>query len=322
MMQIYLNESQKNQIKEQMDNFISKKKILKKIDKLAVFLIKKDCHSTSQLLKSVSFSDFMLFGRSELQEYIKKFEAAFKSDSTKSGIDKETITNYILKGSSDDKVSGYSGFYKSFSQSDEAYKILDIINVRVCPYCNRQFTFTASKNGVKTRPQFDHFFPKTLYPYLAVSMFNLVPSCAICNCGKSDVFPKNVLYPYEESFESRNIRFTAGDIIPYLLGFEETIDISLESYRPGDTSTSDIIDEYNKCFKIKIIYEQHLDHIKNLIAKKAIFSDEAIKSICSSYSGILGFPPYLEQLIFGKYDTESLINHPLSKLTSDIWNQI
>ncbi|MGN0665360.1 MAG: HNH endonuclease [Huintestinicola sp.] len=216
----------------------------------------------------------------------------------------------------------FSVFYTSFSQSDEAYEILDIINVRVCPYCNRQYTFTARKNGEKTRPQFDHYFPKSLYPYLAISIYNLVPSCALCNNGKSTGTPENILYPYEESFEDRKIRFVVDNIIPYLLGTQKNIVISLDSYDPEDISAQKIINEYYKSFKIKIPYELHSDRIEALITEKAIFNNEALENIYSSYSDILGDPQHLEELIFEKYDNDSFINHPLSKLTSDIWDQL
>lgn len=322
MIRVSLNNFQKSQIQKQMCIFISKKEILQKICVLADFLEKKDCKSTSQILKTVKPSDFIIFGRLELQKYINMFEEAIKLDSMISKIDEEEIKKYILDGYAKDGITGFSRFYDAFSKSDEAYSILEIIAVRVCPYCNRQYTFTARKNSLKSRPQFDHFFPKKSYPYLAASVYNLIPSCALCNCGKSKDLPNNILYPYEESFESKNIHFSADEIIPYLLGVNETIDISLKSCKPGDTTSKEIIDAYYKCFKIKILYELHSDCIEDLITKKAIFNKEAIENIYNSYSEILDNPQHLENLIFGKYDSDCFVNQPLSKLTSDIWDQI
>lgn len=67
--------------------------------------------------------------------------------------------------------------YDKFSKSKEAKYILNLLGMEVCPYCNRMFTVTRkqgtfSKKGI--RPQFDHFFPKSLYPYLQVNLYNLL----------------------------------------------------------------------------------------------------------------------------------------------------
>ena len=48
----------------------------------------------------------------------------------------------------------------------------------------------------------DHYYPRDLYPYLAVSLYNLVPCCAVCNAAKGplDTMKDPILYPYDEGF--------------------------------------------------------------------------------------------------------------------------
>lgn len=58
------------------------------------------------------------------------------------------------------------------------------LHVGVCPFCNRIYTSTVYRGTV--RASFDHFFPKSVYPYLAISLFNLIPICDVCNKNKSD----------------------------------------------------------------------------------------------------------------------------------------
>lgn len=101
--------------------------------------------------------------------------------------------------------------YKKKNQTEStAYWLQRQLGVKVCPYCNRIYTTTLfGEHGI--RPDFDHFYPQSKYPYLAVSLFNLIPSCSICNKKKSDkaeVFYKkgkrenfSILYPYDESFD-------------------------------------------------------------------------------------------------------------------------
>lgn len=101
-----------------------------------------------------------------------------------------------------------------------AYEFFRKINIDVCPYCNRQYVFTI-KDG-DGRPQIDHFFPQSDFPYLSCSLYNFIPSCSQCNHQKGDILNKYasskdkikhkefkynsenrafILYPYEESFD-------------------------------------------------------------------------------------------------------------------------
>lgn len=100
-----------------------------------------------------------------------------------------------------------------------AYWLQRQLNVKVCPYCNRMYT-TTLYGKKRIRPDFDHFYPQSRYPYLAVSLFNLIPSCNVCNKAKSDYAEikedfekknkngqnmhkrqrKSIIYPYDESY--------------------------------------------------------------------------------------------------------------------------
>ncbi|MFK4985705.1 hypothetical protein ACI4B7_28170, partial [Klebsiella pneumoniae] len=61
------------------------------------------------------------------------------------------------------------------------------LNLKCCPYCNAQYTIIANSDAGKTiaKFQFDHFFSKDKFPYLSISLYNLIPSCANCNITKS-----------------------------------------------------------------------------------------------------------------------------------------
>lgn len=94
---------------------------------------------------------------------------------------------------------GYENFCDSQKEWN-AYKMCQELKISVCPYCNREYTFTIGDvNNKGVRPEIDHFFPKSDYPYLSCSLYNFVPSCHICNHGKRD-FGEGILYPYKEEF--------------------------------------------------------------------------------------------------------------------------
>jgi hypothetical protein len=63
------------------------------------------------------------------------------------------------------------------------------LGVEVCPYCNQfpVLSFTKNVTGEGKRDfDWDHVYPKSIYPFLAVSIHNLVPSCKACNLTKKD----------------------------------------------------------------------------------------------------------------------------------------
>jgi len=99
---------------------------------------------------------------------------------------------------------GKNGTQEEIGTSEKtAYWLQQQLHMGVCPFCNRIPTSTPYTGTV--RASFDHFFPKSVYPYLAISLFNLIPICDVCNNNKSDdaeVFEaSSIIYPYDESFD-------------------------------------------------------------------------------------------------------------------------
>lgn len=84
-----------------------------------------------------------------------------------------------------------------------AYKLCQESSYRLCPYCQQSLALTIyfDKKNKSLRPTLDHFYPKKEYPYLALSLYNLIPSCYPCNSslkGKVDFYKKAHLHPYED----------------------------------------------------------------------------------------------------------------------------
>lgn len=114
-------------------------------------------------------------------------------------------------------------YTNSSTPEKTAYWLQQQLHVDVCPFCNRIYTSTLFRGSV--RASFDHFYPKSVYPYLAISLFNLIPICDVCNKNKSDnaevllnalvcndydkLEPDekktsetiSIIYPYDESFD-------------------------------------------------------------------------------------------------------------------------
>lgn len=64
-----------------------------------------------------------------------------------------------------------------------AYALCSLARYKVCPYCHIRMTNTVLRNAenVGYRPQLDHFYDRARYPFLALSLGNLIPCCGTCN---------------------------------------------------------------------------------------------------------------------------------------------
>lgn len=91
-----------------------------------------------------------------------------------------------------------SGYTDWFLKERKNYVLANLLNQHTCNYCNREYIFIYEKKGKGMVPQFDHWFPKQDFPLLALSFYNLIPSCATCNTIKSteNLNLINHLHPY------------------------------------------------------------------------------------------------------------------------------
>ncbi|AWH46383.1 hypothetical protein C1926_15820 [Stenotrophomonas sp. ZAC14A_NAIMI4_1] len=141
------------------------------------------------------------FSRSSLQ---KTLAAAKKKDDGASLKGEERTAWDFLKTARD--VLSYSSFSKKGNVPWNAYALCGKFPYRLCPYCQQAFAFTLqeSKDGSGFRPPLDHFYAKAIYPYLGLSLYNLVPSCQTCNSslkGNIDFHEDKHLNPFEDAEE-------------------------------------------------------------------------------------------------------------------------
>lgn len=223
----------------------------------------------------------------------------------------------------------FIGIYEDIS-SNIAYIIFEKLSIRTCPYCNRHYTFTISspKRQFQTRPEFDHFYDKSTYPLLAVSFYNLVPSCKECNHGKRN----NAcgVNPYFDGFKSKFIirkpdvgRSDGNMNINEILKLSRESEFTLDFKMPNDINTK-------KSEKINIetlgllpLYNMHKDYVMEIVEKAAAYDELTRIDIVDKFQGIFHSEVDVFNLIFGKYLSDSNhANRPLSKLTADILDQL
>lgn len=216
----------------------------------------------------------------------------------------------------------YNCFIKSIAND-----VLERLKIRTCPYCNRNYTFTvkssSSAAGKKftTRPEFDHFYCKSKHPLLALSFYNLVPSCSICNHGKAtDDIGVN---PYFDVFQSK---FGIYDKTKNVL---LNINKIMRTKSKDDFSVGFVNPSRNEQLNIDglglaVLYDQHKDYVMDLIEKSTSYGSlEQNQALSDGFQGLFRTPQEVFDFVWGKYlNEEELENRPLSKLTKDILEQL
>lgn len=93
----------------------------------------------------------------------------------------ENIATEKFKKIFDAWVNNFEDIFNySALSSDIGHDITDEWKIHVCLYCNDEPIQTKGSR-VRFRTDLDHFYPKTKFPFLAVTLSNLVPAGKICN---------------------------------------------------------------------------------------------------------------------------------------------
>lgn len=203
------------------------------------------------------------------------------------------------------------------SKSFDKWEFINTINVSTCSYCNRNYIYTTHKNK-DIKPEIDHFYPKSKYPLLGLSYFNLIPSCKSCNGfgakEEKDPFDENLVNPYLLKYDdfvlSHRIKNIA--IINPLSG-KSDVEVFFKKSLPGHLSV----------FNLKELYELHYDHAIELIIKRNLKYSKKYREYLSSYKG-LQFSKYeIDRMILGNYSLEKEQHkRPLSKMYQDIGKEL
>lgn len=238
----------------------------------------------------------------------------------------EDLTKSILfieknfKKARHSKEALHNIFYRIFI--DYGYEKIDKltfiknINMSSCPYCNRSYIFTVNKKG-SVKPEIDHFYPKSLYPYLGASYFNLIPSCPTCNgFGAKESKDTFYVYPMANPYELQENDFKFS-ITPKSINF---LDVENAKYN-FDNFEIELYGNKNHLdiFKLEELYKQHKDVVLELLIKKAYYPKSYIEELEK-----FGFSEdEIYRYLFCNYKkNEDLHKRPLSKLTKDILEQL
>lgn len=204
------------------------------------------------------------------------------------------------------------------------------MNVKVCPYCNHNYIFTLNvtesktENKITSKPQFDHYLPKSKYPILSLSLYNLIPSCSVCNKIKHE--REFTFYPYDET-SKESVKFkiqSEGDYNPskWVTG-EGKIRINLLHSFLDEKDTTEQEDKttINKQLGLDIIYNEHINYAEEIVDKIFAYNNSYYDAMISSYNGLGKTPEQIESIIWSAY-LDNVADRPMSKITNDILSQL
>ena len=303
-----------------------------------------------ELYKKMNFSKYKDFKR-DLKEWVQKNIPELGSEDDVfikiMTADYHLLQKYKDIGKSEnfskkeEKISKY--LIQSYGKIDSEFrkKIIDLKNITVCPYCNRNYINSIyksihcsrcnqnffildeadkkcptckRKSRKKGKPintaQLDHFFPKNKYPLFAVSFYNLIPSCYSCNHVKLE---KELKYsPYNTNFRFDDVKFT------YIPKAIDDLEIKISSQYSGFKQSI-------KDLGIEELYQSHIDVIDELLWKKEVYTDEYKQGLSAilDNTDLKLTNQEIDRFITGYYiNKEDYGKRPLSKMVADISREI
>jgi len=221
------------------------------------------------------------------------------------------------------KIMNYKGFRIAVTKGIWLAKRL---NIKVCPYCNAQFTLVINREDKhKAKFQFDHFFPKNRYPFFCLSVYNLLPSCASCNLSKTekDFNLQEYYHPYLYSIADEfSYKLKPETQDKFMLKNERLNIADIEFEIPNK---SVIVTNHNNVFNFEEIHQRHKDIVQEILYRAKYYPrtlvDDLLKLVDDHGTPLFSDRSEVLKILLGNYTLEVDINNrPLAKFMQDIAN--
>lgn len=316
MRKIYVDKSLENKVENFAKNLFDNRTFIKPKDKLEQ-LKKKNGFKSTDKVKYIDkiiekYEDILKAKPSEIKKLCKDFDDIIKAKNIKPKFWKEIV-----------KCLRYEDY-----REKEYLEFANSLNFKSCFYCNSQLTTIIPieyhkskglKGQIKKRKatfELDHVKPKSKYPFLATSFFNLIPSCSICNKAKSD---NEIEFNFFEE-DITNLEFLKFELdkssVQEYSKSKDKNDLKFNYSLSGADKNN-----YNNTFRIQEIYETQKDIIEELVYLKEIYNHGHKYSLMSilNKKGLFPDEAFIDRLVIGNYSKPNdLHKRPFSKFTQDI----
>jgi hypothetical protein len=195
-------------------------------------------------------------------------------------------------------------------RNDFGAKLQKENEIFLCPYCQRNYVNIIQKNNLIIKPDLDHFYPKVKYPFLAVTLENLVPACQVCNSRlkkEIDFYRIKHLHPLNPSeniFKKINFLYLGNKNI----------------YIEKKALLSNQEQQYLETFRIEEIYNHHTEILDDILVKNKKYNYVKKNHILKTCPSI-GMKT-IKELVFHEYINIDDKKIPMSSLKKSLFEKI
>lgn len=228
--------------------------------------------------------------------------------------------------------------YETHFQAKHGKEFLNKLNIDTCVYCNRNYTVQIVKD--RARAQLDHWFPKSKFPILALSFYNLIPSCQSCNHikGEGNTIVKQILnidsnknltdketlkiqeWWEENALNHLNHPYIKSNDFKFTWFYGDSLNDTKVVFRAENEQTNNTL-EFNK---IQKIYNAHSNkELKDLLDLRYKYSDNYIDILINkTFKGVMS-KEEIYRMVFGiETKEEEYHKRPFSKFKHDIIEEL
>jgi hypothetical protein len=194
---------------------------------------------------------------------------------------------------------------------------LEKLGIDTCTYCNKNYTIQFSKD--RARAELDHWFPKSEFPILALSFYNLIPSCHSCNHLKLNKSPKNG--GWKKALENLNHPYECENEFSFSYNYKTYNDFQMKIMVEKESKSAKTL-EFNKTEEI---YNAHSDReLKDLLDLRYKYSKNYLDILLNNtFPNLSMSKEEAYRMIFGiEINEKDFHKRPFSKFKKDIIEEL
>lgn len=200
-------------------------------------------------------------------------------------------------------------------------------HLKYCPYCNADMVYALDTEKRIFRSAFDHFFPARRYPFLALSLYNLIPTCHRCNSPfKRDQYREllTAFHPYRDDVDdaTRFVLIGLTNEMRYREPEDNTLSLRL-LLKPTQPLEEQVrLENYQGLFRIDEVYSQLYNDQALRILQLGTVMNKAYRAEVERRFALAGLHVNATRLLLDTPLKRSEIDrHHLAKLKLDILEQ-
>ena len=239
------------------------------------------------------------------------------SSGRKSNVPRHCKCKYCTVSQRAKRVFSWATFTRKKAEEGRslAARFVRKIGLVVCPYCARNYIapLHVGEDDIY-RPDLDHFYAQSIYPYFGLCLNNLIPSCSACNFRikhDADFMLKGYFHPYLNEVPEGLFSVEGFGLIESEVVRSESIKIKIND------SLNESVARSAEFFHLKLAYDVHVGEVSDFVTSLRVYPDEVLEERAQA----IGVDPTLFKLSLRR-STNADVEYkkrPLGKLLRDLY---